>query len=83
MCLRKTDWLTTIHNREISPELLSPLSVVSCIRDNVDVNRQDVIQTLHILCLLKKIIAELDYQSYLEYTKYVGLTIEYNYPNEY
>ena len=42
--------------------LLSTLSIVSCIRDNVDVNG-DVIQTLHIMCsLLKKIIAELDYQ---------------------
>ena len=83
MCLRETDWLTTINNREISLVLLSTLSIVSCIRDNVDVNGEDVIQTLHIPCSLKKIIAELDYQSYLEFTKYVELTIEYNYPNEY
>ena len=44
---------------------------------------EDVIQTLHILCSLKKIIAELDYQSYFEFTRYIELTIEYNYPNEY
>ena len=63
--------------------LLSTLSIMSCIRYNVYVNGEDVIQTLHILCSLKKIISELDYQSYLEFTKHVELTIEYNYPNEY
>ena len=52
MCLRETDWLTTINNREISLVLFSTLSVVSCIRDNVDVNGEDLIQTLHILCSL-------------------------------
>ena len=55
MCLRESDWLTTINNREISLVLLSTLSIVSCIRDNVDVNREDVIQILHIPCSLKKL----------------------------
>ena len=81
MCLRETDCLTTINNRKISLVLLSTLSIVSCIRDNVYVNGEDVIQTLNILCSHKKIKAELDYQSYLEFIKYVDLTIEYNYSN--
>ena len=38
MCLKEIDWLTTINNREISFVLLSTLSILSCIRDNVDVN---------------------------------------------
>ena len=83
MCLRETDWLTTINNREISLVLLSTLSIVSCIRDNVDVNGEYVIQILHISRSLKKIIGELDYQSSLEFTKCVEPTIEYNYPNKY
>ena len=84
MCLRETDWLTTVSNRDVSLVLLSTLSIVSCIRDNVYVNGEDVIHTHHIPCsLINQIIVELDYQSDLEFTKYVEPTIEYNYPNEY
>ena len=84
MCLRETGWLTTVNNREISLVLLSTLSIVSCIRHNIYVNGEDVIHTLHIPCsLINQIKAELDYQSDLEFTKYVEPTIEYNYPNEY
>ena len=84
MSLKETDWLTTVNNRKISLVLLSTLLIVSCIRHNVYVNGEDAIHTLDIPCsLINQIIAELDYQSDLEFTKYVEPTIEYNYPNEY
>ena len=84
MCLRETDWLTTVNNREISLVLLSTLSVVSCIRHNIYFNGEDVICNFHIPCaLINQIIAKLYYQSDLEFAKYVEPTIEYNYPNEY
>ena len=84
MSLRETDWLTTVNNRKISLVLLSTLSIMSCIRHNINANGEDVIDTLHIPCsLINQITAELDYQIDLEFTKYVEPTIEYNYPNEY
>ena len=48
MSLRETDWLTTVNKREISLVLLSTLSIVSCIRHNINANGEDVIHTLHI-----------------------------------
>ena len=84
MCLRETDWLTTVNKREISLVLLSTLSIVSCIRHTIYFNGEDVIWNLYIPCLLiNQIIAELDYQSDLMFAKYVEPTIEYSYPNEY
>ena len=84
MCLRETDWLTTVNNREISLVLLSTLSIVSCIRHNIYFNGEDVICNLHIPCaLINQIIAELYYQSDLEFAKYVEPSKEYDYPNEY
>ena len=84
MCLRETDWLTTVNNREISLVFLSTLLILSCIRHNIYVNGEDVICNLHIpSSFINQIIAELDYQSNLKFTKYVEPTIEYNYPNEY
>ena len=77
MCLRETDWLTTVNNREISLVLLSTLSIVSCIRHNIYVNGEDVICNFHILfALINQIIAELDHQSDLKCTKYVEPTID-------